>query len=58
VQLASHLLADTLLCFQQPLGELTVVGELAGQRLIEFALALDPGTQQQAGQALGQQGEQ
>ncbi len=58
VQLARHLLADALLGLQQPLGELAIVGKLAGQRLIELALALDPGTQQQASETLGQQGEQ
>ncbi|MNE01511.1 hypothetical protein D3C80_939510 [compost metagenome] len=58
VQLARHLLADALLGLQQPLGELAIVGELAGQRLIELTLALDPGAEQQAGEALGQQGEQ
>ena len=42
---------------QQPLGEtVAVMGELAGQRLIEFALALDPGAEQQAGEALGPAG--
>jgi hypothetical protein len=56
VQLARHLLADALLGFQQPLGELAIVGELAGQRLIELTLALDPGAEQQAGEALGGKG--
>ena len=58
VQLARHLLADALFGLQQPFGELAVVGELAGQRLVELALALDAGAEQQAGEALGQQGEQ
>ena len=55
VQLACHLLADALFGLQQPFGELAIVGELAGQRLVELALALDAGAEQQAGEALGQQ---
>ncbi len=47
--------ADALFGLQQPLGELAIVGELAGQRLVELALALDAGAEQQAGEALGQQ---
>ena len=31
------------------------MGELAGERLVELALALDAGAEQQAGEALGQQ---
>ncbi|MNG72987.1 hypothetical protein D3C79_314240 [compost metagenome] len=58
VQLSRHLTPGLFLCGDQRARQLTVFRQPQPQLLVQFALALDARTEQQAGQALSQQRQQ
>ena len=58
MQFARHIAAHALFGFQQPLRQAMITRQLILQRLVKLTQTLNPGPEQQPGQALRQQRKQ